>query len=388
VLEALQKEGVDSVSPSAAAGLYVAMAHLYFALGNTAELLKMAEEGARLADNAGDQRLLAEAENRRGVALTFTGRQNEAMVACERAARLAEAAGDLYTAAGALNNVAVAYRQLGQYRDAVPWSERSVEIAERLGDPGEIAFSRMALAYAYHVLGRWADARALAELAVEGIRSTRSSWYTVYPLASLGNICLSQGEREQGIAYLEEALALAARNEDLQGLFFLYGRAEQHILDGEPEVAIARLEPAAARWAANIAPDDSPILAWAYLETSNEERASEILQRAREQAEQRSDRSKLVEAATVSGMLATRQRRWEDAAGSFDDALGLAREMETPYVEARVLYAIGLMHNAKGEPSLASERLEQSLAICRDLGARQYEERCERALAALGRSGE
>jgi tetratricopeptide (TPR) repeat protein len=383
VLQALQQEGVGTVSPRAAAGLYVALAHLYFVLANNAELLKAAEEGARLAGLAGDRRLLAEAENRRGVAFQYLGRDDEAIAACEKAAHLAESAGDLETCASALNNVAISYFALGRFRDGLPWRERALEIAERLGEPAQIAFQRTGISFVNFMLGDWTEARALAERAVQEVRALEPSWYTPYPLTALGMICMTQGERETGIDYIEEALALAERNGDLQGLFFLFFRAEQHILHGEPEIAIARLEPLAERIAASIGPDDSGVLAWAYLETGDEAKAAEILTRARAQAEERNNRGKLIEIMTVSGRLATRQRRWEDATHSFDEALELARRMEVPYMELRVLYAMGLMYAAKSEPRQAREHLERALAICRSLGEKQYRELCERALAEL-----
>jgi tetratricopeptide (TPR) repeat protein len=388
VLESLQREGIESVSPRAAAGLYVALAHLNFALAKNAELLKAAEEGARLAEMGGDPRLLAEAENRRGTALQFLDRQEEAITACEKAARLAEAAGDLSTCASALNNVAVSYYALGRFREALPWRERALEVAERVGEPAQIAFQRTGVSFVLFMLGRWTEARALAERGVQEVRALEPSWYTPYPLFDLGMIYLAQGDRERGIAHIEEALALAERNGDLQALMFLFMRAEQHILDGEPEVAIARLEPLVERIAASIGPDDSSVLAWAYLETGDEAKAAEILTRSRTQAEESGNRARLVADELISGLLATRQRRWEDAARDFDEALALARQMGVPYMELRVLYGMGLMDAAKGETKQAREHLERALAICQSLGARQYGVLCERALAELDGSSQ
>jgi predicted ATPase len=388
VLQGLLQEGIESVSPRTAAGLYVALAHLNFALANNAELLRTAQEGARLAELAGDRRLLSEAENRHGTALQYLGRQEEGIPVLEKAAELAEAAGDLLTYASALNNVAVSYFALGRFREALPWRERALEVALRLGEPGQIAFQRTGVSFVLFMLGRWTEARALAERAVQEVRAIEPSWYTLYPLTGLGTISLAQGQREEGIAYIEEALALAERNGDLQGLFFLFFRAEQHILDGEPEIAIARLEPLVARIEASIGPEDSGVLAWAYLETGDEAKAAEILARARAQAEQTGNRGKLVEAAGISGILATRLRRWEDAARSFDEALTLARQMEVPYMELRVLYGMGLMDAARGNPEQAREHLEHALTIGRSLGERQYAELCERALAELGGNSE
>jgi hypothetical protein len=81
--------------------------------------------------------------------------------------------------------------------------------------------------------------------------------------------------------------------------------------------------------------------------------------------------------------VASRQGRWEEATAAAEAGLALTRSLPYPYVEARTLWAHGLLHVQKGEPEPAREELEAALAIFRRLGARKDIERTEQLLTAL-----
>jgi hypothetical protein len=55
--------------------------------------------------------------------------------------------------------------------------------------------------------------------------------------------------------------------------------------------------------------------------------------------------------------------------------------MGYPYAEAKGLYVYGLMHQQKGEPKQAAERLIAALTILNQLGEQFYAEHVEQALA-------
>jgi hypothetical protein len=90
-----------------------------------------------------------------------------------------------------------------------------------------------------------------------------------------------------------------------------------------------------------------------------------------------------VDALRVQAMVATRQGRWEDAERILEEGLSLARSMSYPYAEGRLLQVYGEMHEVKGGPEPARERLEAALAIFRRLGARKDIERVEQTLGTM-----
>ena len=130
------------------------------------------------------------------------------------------------------------------------------------------------------------------------------------------------------------------------------------------------------------------VLAWAYLELEELDRAEEAAARGLTIAEERHVRLYMPDVLRVQGMILTRQERWEEAGNAFEEAVSLARSMPYPYAEARALFEHGLMRSQKGEQQPGRERMEEALAIFQRLGARKDVEQAERALAALARSAD
>jgi tetratricopeptide (TPR) repeat protein len=93
----------------------------------------------------------------------------------------------------------------------------------------------------------------------------------------------------------------------------------------------------------------------------------------------------LAEALPIKARLAARRSRWEEAACALDEALALAREMPMPHIEAKTLYAAGLVARQQGDTARACEQFTAALAILARLGERLYAGRVEEALAQLER---
>jgi len=111
-------------SPGLAA-LYAALAYLLGVDGRYSDQLEAVAQAATHARAVGDDQLLAEAEGRRGLALTMMGRVEEGISALEQSIGLAEAVGDLDTLERALHNVACPYAQRGELDRARAYSARS-----------------------------------------------------------------------------------------------------------------------------------------------------------------------------------------------------------------------------------------------------------------------
>jgi len=91
----------------------------------------------------------------------------------------------------------------------------------------------------------------------------------------------------------------------------------------------------------------------------------------------------LSEAPRVQALVAMREQRWDDAAGSIEEGLTLVRGMPFPYGEARLRHLSGALH-AHQDPldAVAREHLQAALAIFERLGARKAVERVRRDIAA------
>jgi tetratricopeptide (TPR) repeat protein len=161
--------------------------------------------------------------------------------------------------------------------------------------------------------------------------------------------------------------------------------AEQELLEGCPDAALARLEPLLDR--PGLEEEGAtfllPTLARTYLEladpTSAEETAREALRRAAYLGHQETKS----EALLVLGASVARGGRWREAESAFDEGVAIVRSLPYPPLEGRIPFERGLMETRRGRPERAREFLEEALLVLRRLGAQPYIERSEQALAAL-----
>ncbi len=131
-----------------------------------------------------------------------------------------------------------------------------------------------------------------------------------------------------------------------------------------------------------------PLLAQAYLDLDDVGQASALAASSVARATAANLRLVLADALRVQASVALRQRRWQDAVDALERTLSLSRAMPYPYAEARALYVYGLMHQQKGEPEQARERLVAALTILNRLGEQLYAKHVERALAEMEGPGE
>jgi tetratricopeptide (TPR) repeat protein len=347
-------------------------------------MLRATERGAEIARAIGDDRLRASLEERRGTALNFLGRSEGAKPVFEAAIPLLERVGDLARLRVALTNLGEAHRLEGDLETARRYNERSLEVCERVGDPSPVAFSLMNLGQILLTLGEWEEAAEDLQRAEEVLgRVASASADAVFPPATLGQLLLWQGDWEGAARQLERALALAEETGDRQALELIHlSLAEIELLRGEPEGAVARLEPLAGREGGFLVLIQAT-LAWAHLERGEVERAGEMAHQAVRRGREQREQLALADALRVQGMVLIRLGLHEEARRVLEEGLALARGMPYPYAEARLLDVESRLHQQLGESEPARQRLEEALAIFQRLGARKDVERTEHVLAGL-----
>jgi class 3 adenylate cyclase/tetratricopeptide (TPR) repeat protein len=382
VVQELEREGVETLSSACTAALYVSLAGLYFRGGKWQDLVHVSDEAVRLSEDAGNDRLVAEAEGERGRALSLLGRAEDARRALNRAIDLARSTGDFLTLRNSLNSVAFLQRRAGDLRGAADSYREALEQSERLGDPSDIAFARFVLGRVYVEQGKWRDAREQFEHALSAARSADTSWHSSYAMAGLGYLHLLEGKHDDGVRRLTEAVAIAERNEDIQGLRIHTYLAVQEILDGRASDAIARME--RLQMLTRSAGRETYLwpLTWALMEAGFEDQAVAMSNEVGDHMlfEGRVERPDVLR---VHAMLAIRQERWEDAIRYLEEGVALTREIGMPFHEALLMQECGRMHEARGETAPARTSLEESLALFRRLGAAPYAQRVEDTLARL-----
>lgn len=377
-------EDADQPRLLALADLLLALGDLYYEAGRYPAELEVAERAVALGRQLDEDRLITDGERQRGLALMSLGRREEAVRVWAAALPLMEATHDLRNLSHTLNNLGCGCSDSEQARE---YTERALEVAQRSGDPSQIAFMTCNLATCEYLAGRWHQARSLAERSWElsGPPKLLPSGYAALVLA---DIDLAEGNVVEGRRWLEICAAIA-QDSDMQATRLAQQLlAEQDLLEGDSGAALSRLQPLLDR--PGLEEEGVtlllPTLARSYLALGDPEQAAAIVDNGLRRAALLGYRDLIADLLLVQGLVMACGGRWEEAEGSFDEALSTARHIPYPYAEGRTLLELGLLDSHRGEPGRGRERLEQALAVFRRLGARPYIRRTEEALADIGPS--
>lgn len=370
----------------ALAAATMTLARLLWSTGDYDASLAATTRAADLARAAGDNRLLALAETRRGTILFNTGRVEESHITLDRAIAIAEEAGALDVVSPAAINIAVKFWSEGRLDRAQSYIGRAVAANERLGDPDGLAFALHALAFVLFTGGSWKEARELAERAVRLSDAVGGSWGRPYMLFALAVLNVFEGRWDEATVLLDEALQLSWNSGDPTAVIQVcWAQAWLSLLQGQPEQVVTSAEPLL----------DSPKgdlffrlmlrerVARAWIElgdlSSAETAAREIVENARENG------FMLGEAWTLPtlGCALARQERSAEARVVLERAIELSRAMPEPHNEAIARYECGRMLVGAGDIAAAREQLEAALTLFRRLGAEPFIERSERVLVSL-----
>jgi adenylate cyclase len=370
-------ELLDWSGPSSSlASLYLALAQLLFLTGRYREMHGAAERAGELARAIGDERLLGEAEERRGTALHMLGQPEEARRVIEGALPLVERGGDLISLWRTQLNLGEALKISGDMQGSTRSTERSVEVATRIGNLDQMAFSLSNLGGILALVGDWKGAREALERAVTLSREGGGS--DPNALTGLAQLCLWEGNREEASRLLRDALALAEESADRQMQEWAWTHiAEMEVLAGRPGQARRQLEQLASREDAELGLL-LPILSWVYLADDDISMAGQTVARAVQVSQ--GQQVYRVDALRVEAMVLIRQERYERAESSLAEGIELARSLPYPYAEGRMLFEGGVVRIRRGEVESGRDRLMEALAIFRRLGALRDVERTEQEL--------
>ncbi len=368
--------------------LWTALARLYSSSDRPQPLdgLAATERAVEFARSAGDSRLVAQAEIRRGTACIDLARYEEGIQAIEAALPTLEAENDLAGLCVALANVCEAYFQRGELARVSQCLERGLAITERLGDPADrVLFLGRRGAHDY-LLGKWPQAREELERALTLSREIGVVYAIVNALSWLGVLSLFEGKAEAAQTYFSEAEALAG--EDVLSLDVIpWALAERDLLAGDPAAARLRLLAPMER----LAPAENDtwtwqrlLLAWALGELGEMEEAWTMVNSLLTREDEHLPRFGRIEAVRIQALLLARQQRADPAfEAGLEQALAFCRGMPYPHQEVRLLHAAGRFLAEQGRPEQARERFEAALALCAQLGERLYAPSLERELAVL-----
>jgi tetratricopeptide (TPR) repeat protein len=367
------------------AALHHALARLLFMQGQFAAALPAAERAGERARAVGAAGLLAEAEVARGWTLGLMGRDTEGLPVLREAARLAAEAGNLEGQSIALRYAALILEHQGVFAAARAATEQALALGEQLAHPLLIADALIRLAAQAYFTGQWAQAHAYVERVTA--LPERTPWHDSAPLLELGRLALAEGAWEEATRHLEACCRLAGRlGVRIQDRVAASLLAEREVREGRADLAVRRLQPyldrpgLAERVVTNYV---LPVLAWAYLEVGETERAARTIAQALRRARAARYRLALVDGSRVQALVAWRQGQRAAAERALAEGLRVAQALPHPYGAGRLLHVRGLIQRDRGDAPAAHATLEQAAALFRTLGARRDLEQTERVRLTL-----
>jgi tetratricopeptide (TPR) repeat protein len=185
----------------------------------------------------------------------------------------------------------------------------------------------------------------------------------------LGAVALGRGNLQAAAEYLDQKEdAYAAGSLYIQRRIWRV-RAELDLASGQPEQAVARLEPIVAEAEA---PDLAitlllPVLAEALLASGDTGRALTLAVDAVRSAELQKNTIALADAARVQAMALAQCGEWDEARHIFTRDLEMTRRTGYPLAEGRCLQAWGVAELRSGDVAAGQRHLANAEAVFRRL---------------------
>jgi class 3 adenylate cyclase/tetratricopeptide (TPR) repeat protein len=320
----------------------------------------------------------------RGYAFRFGGWGQDVQVELDQAIAQAREVQDPELLRRAYGYAAGANLLSARFEDAGHYFEDAREQNRLLGNKGWAGFCTAALGVVAYHLGRdWEVARKYLEEAVEVTQGTNAV-FSSYPPRWLGQLNLAQGRWEEASDYLNEALRTEPLAHILPGLRPVVTLiAEMHLLQGNPQAAVAKLESALP----DTAPDRAGIAAyyaWSLVEAAPPQRKVDLPNALSlvDEAIQGNETNPLVlvDALRIKGVVLARGGDTASAEGALEEAWRRADAMNDRYARARVQLERGKLLKRMRRRTEATKELNQARNVFQALGATPYIKLTDEAL--------
>jgi len=397
-------------------------------LGDVADALRFLREAVDAA--AGDRSAAARAELSYAFMLFYSfGSFAEAADAAHRALALADGTDDRAVMAGALAAAAAAKLMMGRgldrraleralaledHQDEGPvlrrpsmiggtawWLDEEFDRARTVldalcarlverGEDSDLPEPLVAVALVECLAGAPATAREHADRALELARQAHNETVAATALATRALACAYEGRIDDARAAAEDASALASRTGWLVAAFWA------SVAVGHLELALGN-DDAALRALAHsvqlveqdgvVDPSRRPFLAdaiEALVRIGDLDRADRLTAMLEERARTLDRRAAIVAAARCRALIAAARGDVDAALRGLDRVLDEDSRVPVPLELARALIVKGQLERRRKHKRRAGEALRQAAAICDEVGASLWAERCGTELARLG----
>ncbi|MBM3331982.1 tetratricopeptide repeat protein [candidate division WOR-3 bacterium] len=372
---------------AAAVRQYGAAGETLFRKGELEKARAAHEDGLLLARQLHDRLGEAERLTAIGVIHRAEGDAQRALDVLERAFHIHEEIHQTAPMARLLHELALLHEQLGEWDVAHEYHERSLELSREVGDRNLQARSLEQMAE--HCLSHAAPQQALAQFeeAARIDREDARKRDLCHDLTGVGRSLLQLDRGPEAAKFLADALALSLELADqkAEAWVSLYlGRAQRGAGLQADALRILERTQALARKIG-----EERVLAAALAEAAlvqvglgDWSGATETALAALDQHRKFDDKREQAHDLVQIGAALRHQSRLDEAKSRIEDGIRLAHSSEAREIEARLLSEMAAVNLALGNPDLARQNLERSLALREGEGDLRAQAEC---LMELGR---
>ncbi len=374
-------ECVGDEMAEARAELLLAKGGCLLEVGRSERAEAVFQDAEAIATQLGNVKLLARVTRAFVILYAWTGPAELAQEGIERALELAKRTGDQNVAFWAYWARALTASRSGRLSEVETSLDNARTLADELGAPVlKLWLSELAVETFYST-GRWDKGLAEAEQAISVARALNQSSLTVRHLVLACIIQLERGEKEQAIAYAEEAWSLSNADRldsDSLDLFSIVpahvARATCALWDGDYELALAIGEAGielaeGSGYQAWILHRLLPIVGEAHIMLRNLEAAAQVGIRIRAIAERLDHRLGLAWADTLEALIIWLKGDSEQGAIRLEAAATMLEEIPMIPYAARIRRQLAGRLAETGHRGAALAELRKVHSIFSELGA-------------------
>jgi tetratricopeptide (TPR) repeat protein len=341
------------------------------------------EKGLALAQRLGDTAGVGEAAASLGHVLVYhAGAMNRGLELAHEGYEAAKRSGDKVLLADAVLRLSESYLTLRDTDGAVHWAEEAAKVGAQSGVLRSQTQSLLLLGWASILQGDTARAVLGLETAQQtakkaGVELTQISRPNLFALAMVPFFLGDWEKTESGLLKCIEsrALVLPIQTAWLSGWLCL----ERGDLVSAKDHARAAITDCEARGEKTL--EIAPLALSAEIASKGgdlDEAAAHLSQARKIMSQPQEWRGLAAEVHLSEGILATCEKRWQEALDAFQKAVEINRQYCLPYYEARSLFEWGQMHisrNSAGDRERGMQLLGESLDIFQRIQAKKMVEK-------------
>jgi len=303
----------------------------------------------KLCEETGEKIRTAEGYRKVGESLKNLGNTDESRAAFEQSLKLSESIKDLKGAAEAHRGLGYIDWRSGQHDSAIAHYNISLQNSMRSGDIATIARTFIDLGNVYNYKGELDKATDYYLKGLDELKKINDVSEIARAYNNLGDIGLKMRNPDKAITYLEKARE--------------YGEK----IGSRVRIAWAYFNGAEA-----------------YARKGDLKKAKDYADRAHRIMERIGDTVGLHGIYKNYGIIFRLEKKWDDAAKSFNNALQFFVDRKMPFEEAEACFEFGIMYRDKGDLKNAIEYLNRAEKIFTEIGSMKRASEARKELESVG----